>query len=112
MNTTIITIIILEIIFITTALYFICKWDKAVKNFDKKIQEENERLAKLIPTARDILSLTHQYINLWKTEFIKKVEASVNIIGEFAVYYLMHKLFKDKYKTFETGFNFAKLFWK
>jgi len=112
MNTTIIAILISEIIIVSTAIYFITKWNLAVRKLNAKIIEENKKLKTIIPTAREILSLTHQYIDLWKIEFVKKVEASINILGEFTVYYVMHKLFKDKYETFETGFSFAKLFWK
>lgn len=112
MNTTIITILILEIIIISTVLYFIIKWNLAVNKLNKKIIEENKKLKTIIPTAREILSLTHQYIDLWKIEFVKKIEATINILSEVAVYYIMHKIFKDKYETFEKGFSFAKLFWQ
>lgn len=111
MNTTIITILTVEIIILTTAIYFITKWNLAVKKLNEKIILQNKQLKTLIPTAREILSLTHQYIELWKSDFVKKLEASINILGEFTVYYVMHKIFKEKYEKFEAGFSFAKLFW-
>ncbi len=111
MNTTLITIFILEIIFLGLILYCVVGLNLAVNRLNKKVLAKKAWLKSTLPAAREIFTLTHQYIELWKVEFAKNIEASGNILGEYVAYYLIHKLFKKQYEQFEKGFNFAKLFW-
>ncbi len=111
MNTTIITILISEIIVLVLILGFLIKLNRAVNCYREKVITQNEKLKKTLPTLRDIFTLTHQYIEMWKEEFAKKIEASGNVLGEFVAYYLILKLFKKQYDQLETGFKFAQLLW-
>ncbi len=111
MNTIIITIFTTEIIALGLILYCLISLDKAVNRYRQKVIAQNKKLKKMFPTAREIITLSYQYLELWKSEFAKKVEACGNLLGEITVYYIMHKIFKKQYEGFETGFNFIKLFW-
>ncbi len=111
MNTTFITIFICEIIILGLTLYCLIGLNLAVNRLRAQVELQNKQLKTKLSTTREIFTLTHQYIEMWKEDFLKKIEASGNILGEFTVYYLIHKLFKKQYEKFELGFNFAKLFW-
>lgn len=111
MNTTIITILTIEIVFTGLIVYGLVRLSCAVKFYDRIILAQNKKLKKSLPMVREIFALTHQYIEMWKADFAQKIEACGNLLGEVAVYYLMHKIFKKQYESFETGFNFIKLFW-
>lgn len=108
MNTTI--ILISEIIVLGLILTCLIRANLAANRLRQKIEDFNARLKKTLPTVRDIFTLTHQYIEIWKADFLKKVEASGNLLGEFAAYYIMHKIFKKQYESFSTGFNLIKMF--
>lgn len=111
MNTTLITIFILEIIALGIILYCVVGLNLAVNRLNQKVLAKKAWLKSTLPATREIFSLTHEYIEMWKEEFLKKVEASGTVLGEYVAYYLIHKLFKKQYEKFEMGFNFAKLFW-
>lgn len=111
MNTTIITILIVEIIVTVIAVFGLIRLSIAIKSCNKNVIAQNKLLKKMLPTTREIFTLTHEYIEMWKTEFLKKVEACGNLLGEITVYYIMHKIFRKHYENIETGFSFIKLFW-
>lgn len=111
MNTTLITIFILEIVVLGLILYCIIGINLAVNRCNQKIIAQNKKLRTILPTLKDIFTLTTQYIEMWKKEFLEKIEASGTLLGEYTAYFLIHKLFKKQYEKFELGFNFAKLFW-
>lgn len=111
MNTTIITILITEIIAAGLIIYCIVRLNTAVNSCRQKVIAQNRKLKNILPTARDIFTLTYQYIEMWKEEFGKKVETCGNLLGELTMYYLMHKIFKKQYDNFDTGFSIIKLFW-
>lgn len=108
MNTTIITILITEIITAGLIIYCIVRLNAAVNSCRQKVIAQNKKLKNILPTARDIFTLTYQYIEMWKEEFGKKVEACGNLLGELTMYYIMHKIFKKQYENFETGFSILK----
>jgi len=111
MNTTTTIILITEIIFTGLILCGLTFCIIKINTLTKKVNSLNKRLRTILPTAKDILKLTHEYIELGKKEFMKKIEASGNLIGEVVVYYLMHKIFKNHFDKFDAGFSLAKLFW-
>jgi len=111
MNTTLITILIIEIIATGLVIYGLISLSRRVNSCRQKVILQNKKLKKMLPTARDIFTLTYQYIEIWKDEFGKKIEASGNLLGELTVYYIMHKIFKKQYDSFNTGFSIIKLFW-
>ena len=111
MNTTIITIVILEIFILGLILHCLLKIDSAVNRFNQKVKLQNQKLKSTLSTLKSIFSLSHEYLEMWKVEVVEKIQASINLIGELVVYYLMHKIFKKHYENFEMGFNFTKFFW-
>ncbi len=111
MNTTLITILIVEIIAGGLIIGGLVVLNKKVNLCRQQVSTLNKKLSKMLPTTRDIFTLTHQYIEMWKEEFGKKVEACGNLLGELTVYYILHKIFKKRYESFETGYSFIKLFW-
>lgn len=111
MNTTLITILIVEIIVGGLAVCGLVVLNKRVNLCKQQVNTLNKKLRKMLPTTRDIFTLTHQYIEMWKEDFGKKIEACGNLLGELTMYYILHKIFKKQYENFETGYSFIKLFW-
>lgn len=74
MNTTLITIFILEIIILGLILYCVIGLNLAVNRLNKKVLAKKVWLKSTLPAAREIFTLTHQYIEMWKEDFAKKIE--------------------------------------
>lgn len=111
MNNTIAIILTTEIMLTGLIVWGLMFCSAKTKNLTQTILCVNNCMRKMLPTSRDIFKLTHEYIEMWKADFMKKFEATGNLLGEAVVYYLMHKIFKSHYDKFDAGFNLAKLFW-
>lgn len=111
MNTTIIAILITELIATGLIISCLVALRRRVNACRQKVIAQNKKLKKMLPTARDIFTLSYQYLEMWKEEFGDKIEACGNLLGELTVYYIMHKIFKKQYDSFNTGFSIIKLFW-
>ena len=76
----------------------------------KNIKAINNDLKIRMPILRELIMLCHDYVDIWRCRVIEKLNNSVQMIGEIAAYYIIHKLLKKQYEQFYTGWSIARLF--
>lgn len=111
MNIIFIKILILEILVTGVILIPIISINLKVKKLTRVVKAHNKGLRELIMTARSILKLSGEYVDILHNAFKEKMYSLVVLLGEMTSYSIMRRMFSKSYKNYVIGFNIARLFW-
>lgn len=101
---------ILALILGLVLIVLIVNLNYKVRKINAEIKVVNIELKSKLPLFRELITLCHDYTEIWRCQVIEKLNNSVQMVGEVAAYYIIHKLLKKQYEQFYTGWSIARLF--